>query len=63
LLATESRVIARFMDWSEVQLRKGIAWLRRRWRALPKFGKVAVLALAVCGSIAGAYISIQLLRG
>jgi hypothetical protein len=63
LLATESRVIARFMDWAEVQLRKVIAWGKRRWRQLPKFGRVAVLVLGACCSVAGAYFSIHLLRG
>lgn len=63
LLATESRLIARFMDWTEVQLRKVFAWGKRRWRQLPKVGRVVVLMLGACCSVAAAYLSFHLLRG
>lgn len=31
LLATQSKTVARWMDWLEVRARKLFAWLKRRW--------------------------------
>lgn len=55
LLATESRIIARFMDWCEVRIRKVLAWAKRSWRRLPTYGRALVVGLAVCFSAAAAY--------
>lgn len=63
LLATESRVVARFMDWSEVRFRELLAWAERRWRRLPMAGRVVVVMLVACGSVAGAYLTFRLFRG
>jgi hypothetical protein len=63
LLATESRIVARLMDWLEVRLRKIIAWCRRRWRRLSTAGRVIVAALATAGTGAFVYLSYQFIRG
>ena len=60
MLATESRTIARVMDWSEVRLRRILAWAKRRWRHLPMFGRVVVVALFACSSATMAYFSYRL---
>lgn len=63
LLATESRPIARFMDWCEVEVRKVVAWGKRRWRRLPTIARVAVIVLVVCCSAGSAYLSYRVIRG
>lgn len=63
LLATESRPIARFMDWCEVECRKVVAWGKRRWRRLPTFARVAVIVTGVCCSAGSAYLSYRFIRG
>src|SRR5687767_5283777 len=50
LLATESKTIARFMDWGEVRVRKLADWGKRHWRRLPTAGRIAVLVLGACMS-------------
>lgn len=57
LLATESRPIARLMDWIEVQIRKGAAWGKRRWKRMPTFLRIALLIVGACISIASAYLA------
>jgi hypothetical protein len=63
LLATESRIVARAMDWLEVRLRKIIGWARRHWRRLPTAGRVVLGTLAVAGVGAFAYLSYRLIQG
>lgn len=63
LLATESRPIARFMDWGEVEIRKVVAWGRRRWRRLPILARVVVVVLLVGCSAGSAYLSYRFFRG
>ena len=58
LLADESRVVARGMDWLEVRARKILAWSRRWWRGASRIAKEAVIAAAVliaCGAAYGSY--------
>jgi hypothetical protein len=62
LLASESRVIARFMDWAEVKVRDIIAWARRKWRRLPTVGRVLVLLLGAGGSAMATYWGLQFLQ-
>jgi hypothetical protein len=53
VLAGESKVIARFMDWSEVRARKIIAWARRQWRRMPLGARVLLIAtIAGCVAVA-----------
>ncbi len=53
LLASESRGVARFLDWAEVKLRRVLAWGKRHWQKLPPAGRVA-LAIASAGAGAAA---------
>lgn len=61
LLATESRVIARAMDWSEVRVRKVFTWGKRRWKRLPIAARVACAISAACVSAGSAYGMYRLL--
>ena len=63
LLATESRLIARFMDWCEVQLRRFLTWGKRHWRRLPKAARIGLLVMGAACSTTVAYMSYRLIRG
>jgi uncharacterized protein (TIGR02611 family) len=56
LLAAESRVAARVMDWLELRVRAVWGWARARWRRLPLGGKVAVAALLVAGAAGSMWV-------
>lgn len=58
LLAGESRVLARWLDWSELKLRKSFHWLKRWWKQASRIAKSAVTFLGSCvvsGLLFGAY--------
>ena len=55
LLATESRWLAKVMDWFEVRTRAVVSWLHRRWRKLHVSGKALVVLGCVLASAASAY--------
>ena len=58
LIATESKVVARFMDWAEVRARSVLAWCKRQWRGWSKAGRaiaVAVALMCTAGLAYGAY--------
>lgn len=61
LLATESRYVARGMDWAEVRARKLVAWAKRRWRRLSGTGRSVLIVMMACGSAATAYFGYWLL--
>ena len=63
LLASELRFVARFMDWSEVRVRKIAAWLKHHWRRLPVLGRVALLIFGACCSMATAYFGYRVITG
>ena len=63
LLAAESRPVARFMDWSEVQFRKLFDRAKRHWRRLPTAMRVILIVCGVCCSATTAYFSYRLFRG
>lgn len=63
LLATESRVMARLMDWSELRLRAVAAWAAKRWRRLPGFARILLVILGAGCSAASAYLAFRLMRG
>ncbi len=63
LLATESRIIAGFMDWAEVRLRAVAGWVGLRWRRLPKAVRAVLLVLGAGASAASAYFLFQWMRG
>lgn len=54
LIASESRPVARLLDWMELQIRGVVRWLKRLWRAAPTIGKAGMVAVAVLASGAGA---------
>jgi hypothetical protein len=63
MLATESRRIARFMDWSEVRLRKLAAWAKRRWRKFPTVARVLLIIIGAGGLGATAYLGFRIMHG
>ncbi len=62
LLASESRIIARTMDWAEVKLRVLFTWGRARWVRLPRAAQVTLVLVGVCCSVASAYFGYRLVR-
>jgi len=62
LLATESRGVARAMDWSEVRARRVLAWGKWRWWKLPRAAKAALLMLGAACSCGMAYLTYRFLR-
>jgi hypothetical protein len=63
LLASESRLIARLMDWIEVKARAVAAWAKRRWRRLPGPARVILIMVGVCCSAGATYLGYRLLKG
>lgn len=63
LLAAESRIAARLMDGLELRLRALAAWARKRWRRLPGFARILLIALGAGCSAASAYLVFWLMRG
>ena len=60
LLASESSLIARFLDWSELRLRAAWGWLKRHWQALPGWGKVVVPVVAGGATLVGGFLFLRL---
>ncbi len=63
LLASESRGVARFLDWCEVKIRAVVKWAQRIWKRLPIAGKVAVLIVGAAGSVGAAMVSYRMFVG
>ncbi len=63
LIATESRAVARFMDWGEVKGHALFSWSRRRWKSLPAAAKAALAAVTLGGAAGIAYFSYWLWFG
>lgn len=63
LLATESRLVARGMDWAEVKFRALAAWGKRRWGRLPRAARLALVVLGCACSAGLAYGSYRLVSG
>jgi hypothetical protein len=63
LLATESRTIARFMDWGEVHLRNLGAWGKRHWKRLPTAGRIALLVVGACLSAGSMFLTYRMMTG
>lgn len=55
LLATESLVVARVMDWFELRVRAVARWALGYWKKWPLWVRIIVGALFVSGSIASIY--------
>lgn len=63
LLATESLVVAKAMDWLEVKGRAVAHWLESHWEKLPLWGKIVTVALLVSVAAAAAYVAYQWFMG
>lgn len=62
-LASESRRVAKVMDWAEVRVRKIVAWLKPRWKRLPKPLRITLMILGPCCSITAAYFFFRWTHG
>lgn len=63
LLAAESKVMARLMDWIEVRLRTVFDWGKKHWDRLPLAARVVLVMLMMGLSISAAIFSYRFLRG
>jgi hypothetical protein len=63
LLATESRPLARGMDWIELRVRDFIELFKKRWRHLPLVGRIAGVMLLMGFSATMAYLMYRFVRG
>ncbi len=63
LLGTESRFVARAMDWSELRLRKLVTWSKQHWKRMSPATRFIVVALGLSCSIAAAFVGYRVLGG
>lgn len=63
LLASESLIVARLMDWLELHVRAVWKWARKHWDRLPLWGKIIVGTLIVAGGAASTVLFYRLMRG
>lgn len=63
LLASESRGVARFLDWSEVKIRAVLRWAQRTWKRLPMVGKVAVAIMGAAGGAGAGVVGYRVITG
>jgi hypothetical protein len=63
LLAGESRIIAKFMDWCEVRARRIIGWAKRLWGRIPGVARVAVIMVVAGCAVTIAILGYRTLRG
>jgi hypothetical protein len=63
LLASESRSVARVMDWSEVQARHLAGWVEKTWRRLNRIARVAVVVAGLGLGAAGAFVIYRWILG
>jgi hypothetical protein len=59
LLASESRFIARVLDWTEVKGRALWGWSKRHWKAAPTWGKVVFLILTFACVLVGSWLMLR----
>ena len=63
LLASESRIIARVMDWFEVRARSLGGRAKRLWKTLPFFARIGLTVAGLCCSAGMAYLSYRFMMG
>lgn len=63
LLASESRLVARFLDWSEVRIRRLVGRGMRLWRRLSWWSRIAACTLVVLVAAAAAFAAYRLTFG
>jgi hypothetical protein len=52
ILASELRIVARFLDWAEVKLRRPARRAKAAWESLPRWARTVISTVAWVGSIA-----------
>lgn len=57
LLASESLVIAKLMDWLELKFRAAWKWGKKRWDRLPHGARVTLKVLMPCFSLTCAFLT------
>lgn len=60
LLATESRTVARLLDWTEVRSRRAGRKLREWWKRLPRVGKVGAIVIVAAMAGAAVYLAYRI---
>ena len=60
LLATESRTVARLMDWAELRLRALLRGARTQWRRVSGPVRAAIVVVAACTAALAAYATYRL---
>jgi hypothetical protein len=63
LLAMESKVVARLMDWIELRLRAVFEWGKKYWDRLPLVAKMVLVVVMAGLSVAAAVIAYRFFRG
>jgi hypothetical protein len=61
LLASESKVVARLLDWAEVKARAVGKRAQNHWNKLPQWGRSVLVGCGACISAASAYVSYRLM--
>jgi hypothetical protein len=61
LFASESKVVARLLDWLEVKARAAGKKAKSHWNNLPKWGRSVLIGCGACLSAASAYVSYRLM--
>lgn len=61
VIAQESLFAARVLDWTELRLRKLLAWSLGLWRRAPRAAKILLVLCAVAIAVAFAYAAYMLL--
>lgn len=62
LIAKESRLAARFLDWIDRRLEPVIAWVVRRWKRLTPLTQRVVKGCAVVWTVAAVALGVVFLR-
>jgi hypothetical protein len=60
ILASESKLIARFLDWMELKIRSFSKWGVRTWKGLSLVAKAAIVAIALAIAAGAAFGCYQL---
>ena len=61
LLAQESKIAARFLDWTEVKGRALIDWALDIWKRAPLAGKIAIALVALIVAAGASYLAYRIM--
>jgi hypothetical protein len=63
ILASELRIVARFLDWAEVKLRRPARRAKGAWASLPRWARILIAAgLWISGATLGLWVLLYGLR-